>query len=94
MSDERLDDVALARIAAADQARTPGEWKLLLFAYAVYAPGITTPVARDVAQADGTFIAVASWAVPALLAEVARLRAENAEMYKSLMDYSGLEDDK
>lgn len=32
--------------------------------------------------------------VAALVAEVRALRAENAEMYKSLMDYSGLEDDK
>lgn len=31
-------------------------------------------------DADGFFIAVASWAVPALVDEVARLRAENERL--------------
>lgn len=83
MSDERLTDAQLAAIAAADEKRTPGEW--------VYEQGrekvcnrtefATIGVVCDVGSwnqtdADGYFIALASWAIPALVAEVKRLRAD------------------
>ncbi|MCZ2078455.1 MAG: hypothetical protein LC130_26085 [Bryobacterales bacterium] len=87
MSDsERLTDEQLTAIAAADEKRTPGEW--------VYEQGrekvcnrtefatigvVCDLGAWDQTDADGFFIAVASWAIPALLREVAALRAERDE---------------
>ena len=77
MSDERLSDASLARIAADYET-----WRRLIDRHAQR--GWSLEVAESALIES----------VPALLAEVERLRAENAEMYKSLMDYSGLEDDK
>lgn len=94
MGNEHLTDAQLAAIEAADEKRTPGEW--------VYEQGrekvcnrtefatigvVCDLGAWDQTDADGFFIAVASWAIPALVAEVRALRAENAELDRNINEY-------
>ena len=97
MSDERLTDEQLAAIAAADEKRTPGVWRVHP---ASFGNGHWSDILADVGSIEGlvlgeiqnhehidstkfrlgdanaAFIAVASWAIPALVDEVRRLRAE------------------
>ena len=77
---EPLTDEQLTAIAATDAARTPGTWYTDRITDDVYAPGADSPVAYDVGEANAAFIALASWAVPALVAEIRRLQAENARL--------------
>lgn len=89
-----LTDDQLAAIVAANEARMPGVWTVTDVGYgfrftsslraerdAFFRGSFLSEHTGEMTPADAAFIALASWAIPALLAERARLRELVAAMY-------------
>lgn len=72
-------------------AATPGPWEEVaesgewwITGPDIYNDAVMTTNASEISQADADFICAAREAVPALLAEVERLRADNADLRAAL----------
>lgn len=81
----------LAALKALADAATPGPWEEVaesgewwITGPDIYNDAVMTTNASEISQADADFICAAREAVPALLAEVERLRADNADLRAAL----------
>ena len=80
-----MDAKQLAEIKAREQAATPGPWKVGISALITDANGHALFFGED-AKGNADFIAHARTDIPALVAEVERLVAENVKLKKSALD--------
>lgn len=85
-----MTDDELQRIKELDAARTPGEFDAMFYGTCVdiYANGVhlaklhwgTPSLSHEQRKVDATFFAACSTAVPAMIAEIERLKVENDDL--------------